>query len=147
MEVKVKKLHPAATIPTFGSDEAAGCDLYANLAEEGGMVVVRPGTKRFIKTGIAMAIPKGYGGFLYARSGLACKQGLRPANCVGVIDSDYRGELIVALYNDANEERAVSHGDRIAQLVIAPYLRPTFVETDELDDTERGAGGFGHTGV
>jgi dUTP pyrophosphatase len=147
MEVKVKKLHPAATIPTFGSDEAAGCDLYANLAEEGGMVVIRPGTKRFIKTGIAMAIPKGYGGFLYARSGLACKQGLRPANCVGVIDSDYRGELIVALYNDANEERTVSHGDRIAQLVIAPYLRPTFVETDELDDTERGAGGFGHTGV
>ena len=147
MEVKVKKLHPAATIPTFGSDEAAGCDLYANRAEEGGMVVIRPGTKRFIKTGIAMAIPKGYGGFLYARSGLACKQGLRPANCVGVIDSDYRGELIVALYNDANEERTVSHGDRIAQLVIAPYLRPTFVETDELDDTERGAGGFGHTGV
>ncbi len=147
MEVKVKKLHPAATIPTFGSDEAAGCDLYANLAEEGGMVVIRPGTKRFIKTGIAMAIPKGYGGFLYARSGLACKQGLRPANCVGVIDSDYRGELIVALYNDSNEERTVSHGDRIAQLVIAPYLRPTFVETDELDDTERGAGGFGHTGV
>lgn len=147
MEVKVKKLHPAATIPTFGSDEAAGCDLYANLAEEGGMVVIRPGTKRFIKTGIAMAIPKGYGGFLYARSGLACKQGLRPANCVGVIDSDYRGELIVALYNDSNEERTVSHGDRIAQLVIAPYLRPTFVETDELDDTQRGAGGFGHTGV
>jgi dUTP pyrophosphatase len=147
MEVKVKKLHPAATIPTFGSDEAAGCDLYANLAEEGGMVVIRPGTKRFIKTGIAMAIPKGYGGFLYARSGLACKQGLRPANCVGVIDSDYRGELIVALYNDANEERTVSHGDRIAQLVIAPYLRPTFVETDALDDTQRGAGGFGHTGV
>ena len=147
MEVKVKKLHPAATIPTFGSDEAAGCDLYANLAEEGGMVVIRPGTKRFIKTGIAMAIPKGYGGFLYARSGLACKQGLRPANCVGVIDSDYRGELIVALYNDANEERTVCHGDLIAQLVIAPYLRPTFVETDELDDTERGAGGFGHTGV
>ena len=147
MEVKVKKLSPAATIPTFGSDEAAGCDLYANLTEEGGMVVIRPGTKRFIKTGIAMAIPKGYGGFLYARSGLACKQGLRPANCVGVIDSDYRGELIVALYNDAMEERTVSHGDRIAQLVIAPYLRPTFVETEELDDTERGAGGFGHTGV
>ncbi|MBQ8806596.1 MAG: dUTP diphosphatase [Bacteroidaceae bacterium] len=147
MEVKVKKLHPAATIPTFGSDEAAGCDLYANLAEEGGMVVIRPGTKRFIKTGIAMAIPKGYGGFLYARSGLACKQGLRPANCVGVIDSDYRGELIVALYNDSNEERTVSHGDRIAQLVITAYLRPAFVETEELDDTERGAGGFGHTGV
>lgn len=147
MEVKVKKLNPAATIPTFGSDEAAGCDLYANLADEGGMVVIRPGTKRFIKTGIAMEIPKGYGGFLYARSGLACKQGLRPANCVGVIDSDYRGELIVALYNDAQEERTVSHGDRIAQLVIAPYLRPTFVEVNELDDTERGDGGFGHTGV
>ena len=147
MEVKVKKLHPAATIPTFGSDEAAGCDLYANLAEEGGMLVIRPGTKRFVKTGIAMAIPKGYGGFLYASSGLACKQGLRPANCVGVIDSDYRGELIVALYNDAMEERTVSHGDRIAQLVIAPYLRPTFVETEELDNTERGTGGFGHTGV
>ena len=147
MEVKVKKLHPAATIPTFGSDEAAGCDLYANLAEEGGMVVIRPGTKQFIKTGIAMAIPKGYGGFLYARSGLACKRGLRPANCVGVIDSDYRGELIVCIYNDSMEDQTINHGERIAQLVIAPYLRPTFVETDDLDDTERGAGGFGHTGV
>lgn len=146
MNVKVKKLHPEAVIPTFGSAEAAGCDLYANLAEEGGAVVIQPGTKHFIKTGIAMAIPQGYGGFLYARSGLACKQGLRPANCVGVIDSDYRGELIVALYNDAAEARTVNHGDRIAQLVIAPYLRPTFVEADELDDTKRGAGGFGHTG-
>jgi dUTP pyrophosphatase len=146
MNVKVKKLHPEAVIPTFGSAEAAGCDLYANLAEEGSAVVIQPGTKHFIKTGIAMAIPQGYGGFLYARSGLACKQGLRPANCVGVIDSDYRGELIVALYNDAAEARTVNHGDRIAQLVIAPYLRPTFVEADELDDTKRGAGGFGHTG-
>ena len=94
-----------------------------------------------------MAIPKGYGGFLYARSGLACKRGLRPANCVGVIDSDYRGEIVVALRNDSMENQTINHGERIAQLVIAPYLRPTFVEMDELDDTQRGAGGFGHTGV
>ena len=147
MDVRVQKLHPAAVIPTFGSEEAAGCDLYANITENGGVITIRPGTKQFIKTGIAMAIPKGYGGFLYARSGLACKQGLRPANCVGVIDSDYRGEIMVALYNDAMEEKTLSHGDRIAQLVIAPYLRPNFVEVEELDNTERGAGGFGHTGV
>ena len=147
MDVKVKRLHPAATIPTFGSNEAAGCDLYANLAEDGGRVIIRPGAKMFIKTGIAMAIPKGYGGFLYARSGLACKRGLRPANCVGVIDSDYRGEIIVALYNDSSDNQAVNHGERIAQLILAPYLRPTFVEVDELNNTERGGGGFGHTGV
>lgn len=147
MDVKVKRLHPAATIPTFGSNEAAGCDLYANLIEDGGSATIRPGAKMFIKTGIAMAIPKGYGGFLYARSGLACKRGLRPANCVGVIDSDYRGEIVVVLHNDSSDNQTVNHGERIAQLVIAPYLRPVFIETDELDSTQRGAGGFGHTGV
>jgi dUTP pyrophosphatase len=147
MDVKVKRLHPAATIPTFGSDEAAGCDLYANLIEDGGSATIRPGDKMFIKTGIAMAIPKGYGGFLYARSGLACKRGLRPANCVGVIDSDYRGEIVVVLHNDSLNNQTVNHGERIAQLVIAPCLRPIFVEADELDSTQRDAGGFGHTGV
>ena len=147
MNVKIKKLHSEAIIPTFGSQEAAGCDLYANLTAEGGSITIIPGTSYFVKTGLAMAIPKGYGGFLYARSGLACKRGLRPANCVGVIDSDYRGELIVCIYNDSMEDQTINHGERIAQLVIAPYLRPTFVETDDLDDTERGAGGFGHTGV
>ena len=146
MDVKVKKLDPAATIPTFGSDDAAGCDLYANLAEEGGMVVIRPGTKRFIKTGIAMAIPKGYGGFLYARSGLACKQGLRPANCVGVIDSDYRGEIRVGLANTSQEDYTVMPGDRIAQLMITPVVCPSVSFVEELDETERGAGGLGSTG-
>lgn len=147
MNVYIKKLHPDAIIPTFGSEDASGCDLYANLTTEGGIVTIHPGENSFIKTGIAMAIPKGYGGFLYARSGLACKQGLRPANCVGVIDSDYRGEIIVVLHNDSLEDRVVHHGDRIAQLVISAYLRPTFVESSELDDTERGEGGFGHTGL
>ena len=146
MEVKVKKMHPAATIPTFGSDEAAGCDLYANLAEEGGMLVIRPGTKCFVKTGIAMAIPKGYGGFLYARSGLACKQGLRPANCVGVVDSDYRGEICVGLINQYEESYTIQPGERIAQLVVMPVCTAPTVEVTEIDETERGAGGFGSTG-
>lgn len=147
MNVYIKKLHPDAIIPTFGSEDASGCDLYANLTTEGGIVTIRPGENSFIKTGIAMAIPKGYGGFLYARSGLACKHGLRPANCVGVIDSDYRGEIVVVLHNDSLENKVVHHGDRIAQLVISAYIKPTFVESNELDDTKRGEGGFGHTGL
>lgn len=147
MNVNVKRLHPTAVIPTFGSKEAAGCDLYANLNAEGGKLTIMPGAKYFVRTGIAMEIPCGYAGFLYARSGLACKRGLRPANCVGVIDSDYRGEIVVTLYNDSSEVQTINHGERIAQLILAPYLRPTFVEVDELNNTERGAGGFGHTGV
>lgn len=146
MEVRIKKLNSTAIIPTFGSEEAAGCDLYANLAPEGGSVTIAPGTTFFVKTGIALEIPKQYAGFIYARSGLASKRGLRPANCVGVVDSDYRGEVMVALYNDSQTEQTINHGERIAQMVIGPYLRPQFIEANDLSDTERGDGGFGHSG-
>ncbi len=145
-EIKIKKLSEHATIPTRGSEEAAGCDLYANIEEKPYYTVILPGDTEFIKTGISMEIPEGFGGFIYARSGLASKRGLRPANCVGVVDSDYRGEIIVALHNDSIEEQAVGNGDRIAQMVIAPYLKPEFAEVESLTDTERGNGGFGHTG-
>ena len=147
MKVHIKLLNDTATIPTFGSADAAGCDLYANLSPDEGSVTIAPGTTYLVKTGIAMEIPKGYAGFIYARSGLASKRGLRPANCVGVIDSDYRGEIMVALHNDSQVEQMVNHGERVAQMVIGPYLRPEFVAVSELDNTERGAGGFGHTGV
>ena len=145
-EIKIKKLSEHATIPTRGSEEAAGCDLYANIEEKPYYTVILPDDTEFIKTGISMEIPEGFGGFIYARSGLASKRGLRPANCVGVVDSDYRGEIIVALHNDSIEEQAVGNGDRIAQMVFAPYLKPEFVEVESLTDTERGDGGFGHTG-
>ena len=147
MQVHIKLLNHTATVPTFGSVDAAGCDLYANLTAEGDSVTIAPGTTYLVKTGIAMAVPKNYAGFIYARSGLASKRGLRPANCVGVVDSDYRGEIMVALYNDSQVEQVVNHGERVAQMVIAPYLRPEFVVMNELEDTERGAGGFGHTGM
>ena len=146
MEVRIKKLNDTAIIPTLGSVEAAGCDIYANLAEDDGSVTIGPGATHFIKTGIAMEVPKQYAGLIYARSGLASKRGLRPANCVGVIDSDYRGEIMVALHNDSDVPQTINHGERIAQMVITPYIRPEFVETDDLTDTERGEGGFGHTG-
>lgn len=147
MKVHIKRLNDTAIIPTIGSADAAGCDLYANLAAEGGSVTIAPGVTYLVKTGIAMEIPKNYAGFIYARSGLASKRGLRPANCVGVVDSDYRGEVIVALHNDSQSEQTINHGERVAQMVIGPYMRPEFVEVDELDSTDRGAGGFGHTGV
>lgn len=146
MEVRIKKLNDTAIIPTLGSVEAAGCDIYANLVEDAGSVTIGPGATHFIKTGIAMEVPKQYAGLIYARSGLASKRGLRPANCVGVIDSDYRGEIMVALHNDSDVPQTINHGERIAQIVITPYIRPEFVETDDLTDTERGEGGFGHTG-
>lgn len=146
MEVRIKKLNDTAIIPTLGSVEAAGCDIYANLVEDAGSVTISPGATHFIKTGIAMEVPKQYAGLIYARSGLASKRGLRPANCVGVIDSDYRGEIMVALHNDSDVPQTINHGERIAQMVITPYIRPEFVETDDLTDTERGEGCFGHTG-
>lgn len=146
MIVRIKKLNDKAIIPTLGSVEAAGCDIYANLVEDAGSVTIGPGATHFVKTGIAMEVPKQYAGLIYARSGLACKRGLRPANCVGVIDSDYRGEIMVALHNDSDIPQTINHGERIAQMVIAPYIRPEFVETDDLTETERGEGGFGHTG-
>ncbi len=143
INVNVKKLKETATLPTSGSEKAAGYDLYACLEES---VTVAPHTTAKIGTGLAIAVPDGYFGAIFARSGLATKQGLRPANCVGVCDSDYRGEYIIALHNDSDEERVIENGDRIAQLVVMPYLAVSFTETDELDETERGAGGFGSTG-
>ena len=132
-----------AILPTYGSLEAAGADLYACLEEP---VVVEPGASVFVPTGLAMELPKGYAGLIYARSGLACKRGLAPANKVGVIDSDYRGEFIVVLHNHSNQPETVCHGERIAQLVITPVVTPGFVQVDELNDTQRSAGGFGSTG-
>ena len=130
-------------MPTFGSREAAGADLYACLEEP---VTIEPGKTVFLPTGLSMALPKGYVGLVYARSGLACKQGLAPANKVGVIDSDYRGEFMIALHNHSTEDRVIEHGDRIAQLVVTPVIQPDYYEADTLDETSRGTGGFGSTG-
>ena len=141
--VSVKRLAPRAKLPAYGSAAAAGADLYA-LTD--GPVTIAPGQTELIHTGLSLAIPQGYVGLVYARSGLATRQGLAPANKVGVIDADYRGELMVSLYNHSGETRTVECGDRIAQLVIAPYLTARFQEAEELDDTERGKGGFGSTG-
>lgn len=141
--IRVKKLRSNATLPTYGSSHAAGADLYACLDSD---VTIEPGQSCFIPTGIAMEIPEGYAGLIYARSGLACKRGLAPANKVGVIDSDYRGEFIVVLHNHGRDAQTVSDGERVAQLVITPVLTPAFAETDTLSETARSAGGFGSTG-
>jgi dUTP pyrophosphatase len=141
--IKVKKLRENAILPTYGSAEAAGADLYACLEAD---VTIGPGQTVFIPTGLAMELPKGCAGLLYARSGLACKRGLAPANKVGVIDSDYRGEFIVALHNHGLEPQTVANGERIAQLIITPVLTPAYEETDDLSTTDRGVGGFGSTG-
>jgi len=143
INVNIKKLNDNAKIPTRGSEYAAGYDLYACINEP---VVIYPHETVKIGTGIAIEIPDGYFGAIFARSGLATKKGLRPSNCVGVCDSDYRGEYIVALHNDANELMVVEPNERIAQLVVMPYLPVKFTEVDELSDTERGSGGFGSTG-
>jgi dUTP pyrophosphatase len=141
--IKVKKLRENAILPTYGSAEAAGADLYACLEAD---VTIAPGKTAFIPTGLAMELPRGCAGLIYARSGLACKRGLAPANKVGVIDSDYRGEFIVALHNHGDAEQTVSNGERIAQLIITPVLTPAYEETGRLSDTDRGMGGFGSTG-
>ena len=141
--IKVKKLRPGAQLPTYGTEFSAGADLYACLEEP---VTIAPGETKKIPTGLAMEIPVGFAGLIYARSGLGTKQGLAPANKVGVVDSDYRGEFVVFLHNHSAETRTVSHGDRVAQLVVTPVYTPGFEETDELTDTARGAGGFGSTG-
>lgn len=143
VNVNIKKLNDNAKIPTRGSEYAAGYDLYACINEP---VVIYPHETVKIGTGIAIEIPDGYFGAIFARSGLATKKGLRPSNCVGVCDSDYRGEYIVALHNDANELMVVDPNERIAQLVVMPYLPVKFTEVDELSETERGDGGFGSTG-
>lgn len=142
-EIRVKRLKENAILPTYGSAEAAGADLYACLENP---VVIQPGETVFVPTGLAMEIPKGYAGLIYARSGLACKRGLAPANKVGVIDSDYRGEFIVVLHNHGVTPQEIAHGERIAQLVITPVLTPAFAEVDDLSDTTRATGGFGSTG-
>ena len=142
-KVRVKKLNPEAVLPRYGSSEAAGADLYACM---GGETLIPAGETVMIHTGLAMEIPKGYAGLIYARSGLASKSGLAPANKVGVVDSDYRGEFMVALHNHSRVDAIVSDKERIAQLVITPVLTVDFEEAADLDDTERGAGGFGSTG-
>ena len=144
VNVRFKKTDPRAQIPCYGSPSAAGADLYA-LCEK--TVTIRPGQTVLIHTGIAMEIPVGYAGLIYARSGLATKRGLAPANKVGVVDADYRGEIMVALHNHSDQPQEISHGERIAQLVIAPFLRAEFEEAETLSDTQRGAGGFGSTGA
>ena len=144
MKIEIKKLNENAQIPTRGSEKAAGYDLYACIEEDSITIPAHSTVK--IGTGLAIAVPDGYFGAIFARSGLAAKQGLRPANCVGVADSDYRGEYIVALHNDTDEDKVIAKNERIAQLVIMPYLSVEFEEVDTLDETERGAGGFGSTG-
>ena len=139
--MKIKRLDERAVIPKRGSASAAGYDIYS--IEE---TIIPQGETRLIKTGLSMEIPENYFGGVFARSGLAVKEGIRPANCVAVIDSDYRGELMVPLHNDSKEERTITAGERIAQLVILPFLSVEFEETDELSETERGNGGFGSTG-
>jgi dUTP pyrophosphatase len=143
MNVAVKKLKENAILPTYGSAQAAGADLYACLDAD---LTIAPGETAFVPTGLAMELPVGYVGLIYARSGLACKRDLAPANKVGVIDSDYRGEFIVALHNHGKNPQTISHGERVAQLVITPVLNVSFMEAEELSDTQRAASGFGSTG-
>ncbi len=142
--IRVKKLNPNATLPTYGSAEAAGADLYACLESP---VTILPGETAWIGTGIALEVPVGCAGLVYARSGMATKRGLAPANKVGVVDSDYRGEIKVVLLNHGTQPQTVIHGERIAQFVITPVLTPAYEEVAELSDSQRGAGGFGSTGT
>lgn len=142
-KVRIKKLKPSAVIPTHGSEYSAGYDLHACIDES---VIIKPYSTEKIGTGLAMELPNGYFGAIFARSGLATKQGLRPSNCVGVCDSDYRGEYIVALHNDSDEERIVEPNDKIAQLILMEYTIIDFQEVQELSETNRGDGGFGSTG-
>ena len=158
LDVKIKRLSDIAIMPTYGSAKAACMDLYANLgfhdamtvnglAKKPNFVEIEPHTTVKIGTGFAFQPPEGYCGLIFARSGLATKQGLAPANKVGVCDEDYTGEYIVALHNDTDEIQFIHHGDRIAQLMFAPYEQASLIEVDNLNETERGSGGFGSTGV
>jgi dUTP pyrophosphatase len=144
MNVNIKKLNEKAIIPSYGSEYAAGADLYACVDGE---VEINPNQTVVIPTGIALELPVGYAGLIYARSGLATKKGLAPANKVGVVDCDYRGEVKVALHNHGQVKQVVAFGERVAQLVITPYVTAKFTLTDELSETNRGAGGFGSTGT
>ena len=142
-KIRVKKLRANAILPTYGSVEAAGADLYACLEAS---ITIEPGQTAWVPTGIAMEVPKGCAGLVYARSGMACKRGLAPANKVGVIDSDYRGEITVVLHNHGTAAQTVEPGERIAQMVITPVLTPAYEEVEEVSNTGRGQGGFGSTG-
>lgn len=144
MTLKFVKLDPEAIVPTYGTPFAAGADLYA-LPE--GDTDIKPGETVLIHTGIALQIPDGYAGFIFARSGIATKRGLAPANKVGVIDSDYRGEIMVSLHNHSDKVQTVASGERVAQLVIMPYVNAEFIECEALESTDRAAGGFGSTGT
>ena len=141
--IAVKKVRDNAVLPTYGSAAAAGADLYACLEED---VTIAPGETVFIPTGIALEVPEGHAGLIYARSSMGAKRGLAPANKVGVIDSDYRGEVMVALHNHSTVPQTVQHGERVAQMLITPVLTPAYEEASELSDTVRGVGGFGSTG-
>lgn len=143
-DVRIKKLSDLAKVPTYGSEFAAGADIYAAIETS---VTIAPGETKFIPTGLAMEIPTGYAGFMHARSGLASKRGLAPANKVGVIDSDYRGEIMVAIHNHSTAPQEIASGERVAQLVIMPYITAEFVESEALQETDRAAGGFGSTGT
>ena len=143
MDVQIKRLTRTATIPTRGSEEAAGYDLYADVTDD---TVLHPGETVMIPLGISMAVPKGCFAAIFARSGLAAREMLRPGNCVGVVDSDYRGEWKVPLHNDSKEDKTETPGERIAQMVILPYVSVSFDEVESLDETARGTGGFGSTG-
>lgn len=142
-QVAVKKLDKNAKLPTYGSGYSAGADLYACIEKD---IEIKPNETVFVHTGLAFEIPAGLVGLVYARSGLACKKGLAPANKVGVIDSDYRGEVMVALHNHSGIPQTVAVGERVAQLVLTPYIPAEFVEMEELSETVRGEGGFGSTG-
>lgn len=151
LPVKVKLLSDTAKLPTYGSEKAACCDLYADIKSMSnycpdGKIYLGAGQTVKIPTGLAFELPKGWCGLIFARSGAATKKGLRPANCVGVCDEDYRGNYIVAIHNDSDETQVIEHGDRIAQLMICPYIQAKFQQVDELSETNRGEGGFGHTG-
>ena len=141
--IRVKLLKEGAKLPTYGTAEAAGADLYACVPES---VTIGPGETAFIPTGIALEVPRGCAGLIYARSGMACKRGLAPANKVGVVDSDYRGEITVVLHNHGNVPQKVENGERIAQFVITPVLQPAYELAETLSDTARNTGGFGSTG-
>ena len=141
--VNIKKLNPNAIFPTYGTVFAAGADLYACIEDN---IVIPAHSTSFIHTGIALEIPAGFAGLIYARSGLACKKGLAPANKVGVIDSDYRGEIMIALHNHTDNDLFITNGERIAQLIVTPYITANYIEVDELNETVRGEGGFGSTG-
>lgn len=143
MKINYKKTSPKAICPTYGTEYSAGADLYALLDQD---ATIKSGETLLVHTGIAAEIPEGYAGLVFARSGLATKKGLAPANKVGVIDADYRGEIMVPIHNHSSEDRVISHGERIAQMAIVPFLKVEYVEAEELSDTVRGLGGFGSTG-